>query len=452
MASNTQGVLENLTDGYLAEAKQIKGGYFVTDSITNVNNRSVIEGSMCFATDTNKFYRYSGSSWVEIDIINKDISINTLNTTNTSSLPTNHSEQIKGTGTIDLHKVSKTGSYSDLNDKPTIPSAANNGKITIKAYDNEVGSFTVNQSGNTVINIPHDDAKNIVVNNLPQYKNANVLVTYVTSEDSSGNVTGKYTTTKVSTFARPADIDVACRTGTSNGIIGMAAAVGLKQVSSNSSDTVTLTLQPKQAIAMHKYSPGYSNGRVIINIPDGWSCLTSGRIITGPLIISSDFTIISGGAGSMASSTYEYVISSSTADKSVYLRGSSPANLSLKVTEPSEWYYNIVNAVGFNQLSVTIPSSVTLSGKTITFDVYKHGNLVWCYKDFGTQLMFQDNWDLQLPEDWRPKTTAYGIRITDTAGSSNFGSTFKIPSSGRISTFGQANHYLRYISMVYQIN
>lgn len=452
MASNTQGVLENLTDGYLAEAKQIKGGYFVTDSISNVNNRSVIKGSMCFATDTSKFYKYNGSSWVEIDIINEDISIKTLNTTNTSSLPTNNSESIKGTGTIDLHKVSKTGSYSDLNDKPIIPSAANNGKITIKAYDNEVGSFTVNQSGDTVINIPHDDAKNIVVNDLPLYKNANVLVTYVTSEDSNGNVTGKYTTTNASTFAHSADIDIACRTGTSSGIIGMAAAVGLKQVS-DSSDDVTLTLQPTEAIAMHKHSPEYSGGTVRINIPDGWSCLTSDGIRTKPLKISSDFTIISGGSGSMAGAMYEYVISSSgDVNDNVCLRGSSPANLSLKVTRPSEWYYNIVNTVGFNQLSVTIPSSVTLSGKTITFDVYKHGNLVWCYKDFGTQLMFQNNWDLQLPEDWRPKTTAYGIRITDTAGSSNFGSTFEIPSSGRISTFGQANHYLRYISMVYQIN
>lgn len=98
---------------------------------------------MCFATNTSKFYKYNGSSWVEIDIVNKDIDINTLNTTNTTSLPTYNNESIKGTGTINLHKVSKTGSYDDLNDKPIIPSAANNGKITIKAYDNEVGSFTV---------------------------------------------------------------------------------------------------------------------------------------------------------------------------------------------------------------------------------------------------------------------------------------------------------------------
>lgn len=443
MAANTQGVLENLTDGYLAESQQIKGGYFVTNSLTTINDRSIVTGSMCYNTSDNRFYKYNGTTWVEIDIINKDTNINTLNTTNTSSLPTYSNEYIKGTGTINLHKISKTGSYSDLNDKP-------NGKITIKAYDNEVGSFTVSQSDDVTINIPHDDAKNIVVNNLPTYSGANVLVTYVTSKDSNGNVTGKYTTTRSSNFANSNDISTACGTGIAGGIIGMAAAVGLKQVSSDSSNSVTLTLQPKQAIAMHKYSPGYSNGRVFIQIPDGWSCKTLDGYATGFLTISSDFTIISGGAGGTGGTSYEYTISNSVCNARLY--GSSSANLSLTVNEPDEWYYNIVNTVGFNQLSVTIPSNVTLSGKSITFDIYKHGNLVWCYKDFGTTLMFQDNWDWQLPEDWRPKTTAYGIRITDTTGSSNFGSTFEIPSSGKISTFGQANHWLRYISMVYQIN
>lgn len=100
---------------------------------------------------------------------------------------------------------------------------------------------------------------------------------------------------------------------------------------------------------MHKHSPEYSGGTVRINIPDGWSCLTSDGIRTKPLKISSDFTIISGGSGSMAGAMYEYVISSSgDVNDNVCLRGSSPANLSLKVTRPSEWYYNIVNTVGFN--------------------------------------------------------------------------------------------------------
>ena len=45
----------------------------------------------------------------------------TLNTTNSSALATNASESLAGT--IQLHKVAKTGRYTDLLSKPTIPSA-----------------------------------------------------------------------------------------------------------------------------------------------------------------------------------------------------------------------------------------------------------------------------------------------------------------------------------------
>lgn len=45
----------------------------------------------------------------------------TLNTTATSAQSTSSSEALSGS--ITLHKVSKTGSYNDLNNKPTIPSA-----------------------------------------------------------------------------------------------------------------------------------------------------------------------------------------------------------------------------------------------------------------------------------------------------------------------------------------
>lgn len=44
-----------------------------------------------------------------------------LDTTNSNSLSTNSSETITGSGEIDLHKISKTGSYNDLLNKPTIP-------------------------------------------------------------------------------------------------------------------------------------------------------------------------------------------------------------------------------------------------------------------------------------------------------------------------------------------
>ena len=48
-------------------------------------------------------------------------SIRTLNTDNNTSQTVSASESISGTGTINLHKVAKTGSYNDLLNKPTIP-------------------------------------------------------------------------------------------------------------------------------------------------------------------------------------------------------------------------------------------------------------------------------------------------------------------------------------------
>ena len=53
-------------------------------------------------------------------------SIKTLNTNNTSAQTASSSEAIAGSGTINLHKVAKTGSYNDLNNKPTIPTVPNN--------------------------------------------------------------------------------------------------------------------------------------------------------------------------------------------------------------------------------------------------------------------------------------------------------------------------------------
>lgn len=55
-------------------------------------------------------------------------------------------------GSITLHKVSKTGSYNDLLNKPTIPTV-NNATLTIKQNDTSVGTFTANASSDVAINI-----------------------------------------------------------------------------------------------------------------------------------------------------------------------------------------------------------------------------------------------------------------------------------------------------------
>lgn len=85
-------------------------------------------------------------------------SVKSLDTTATTSQATNASEAIQGNGKITLHKVSKTGSYTDLLNKPNIPSAANNGALTIKVGANGdvsgTGTFTANQSSAGTITLP----------------------------------------------------------------------------------------------------------------------------------------------------------------------------------------------------------------------------------------------------------------------------------------------------------
>lgn len=80
-------------------------------------------------------------------------SIKTLKTDNTTAQTASSSETIAGSGTINLHKVSKTGSYNDLLNKPTIPTV-NNSTITIQKNGTTVDSFTTNASSAKNIDIP----------------------------------------------------------------------------------------------------------------------------------------------------------------------------------------------------------------------------------------------------------------------------------------------------------
>ena len=77
----------------------------------------------------------------------------TLTTTATTSLTGASNEALSGN--IALHKVSKTGSYNDLNNKPTIPTV-NDSTITIQKGGTNVNSFTTNASSNKTINIPNE--------------------------------------------------------------------------------------------------------------------------------------------------------------------------------------------------------------------------------------------------------------------------------------------------------
>jgi len=85
-------------------------------------------------------------------------SIKTLNTNNTAAQTTSSSEAIAGSGTINLHKVAKTGSYDDLNNKPDLDAKADNHRH-FKSGDSQrnagvytyykLASFPIDNSGNS---------------------------------------------------------------------------------------------------------------------------------------------------------------------------------------------------------------------------------------------------------------------------------------------------------------
>lgn len=74
----------------------------------------------------------------------------TLNTTATTAQSTSSSEALSGS--VTLHKVAKTGTYSDLIGKPTIPTV-NNSTITLQANGATVDSFTTNASSAKTISL-----------------------------------------------------------------------------------------------------------------------------------------------------------------------------------------------------------------------------------------------------------------------------------------------------------
>ncbi len=82
-----------------------------------------------------------------VDYLTSHQSIKKLNTNNTTAQDANASEAIVGSGTINLHKVAKTGSYNDLSNKPTFVSSVNgsSGAITNVAKTDETNVFTNSQ-------------------------------------------------------------------------------------------------------------------------------------------------------------------------------------------------------------------------------------------------------------------------------------------------------------------
>lgn len=79
-----------------------------------------LKGEYIYYSDLHKVKVGDGVTKVSALPFLADQPIKTLNTNNTAPQTPSSSEAIAGSGTINLHKVAKTGSYNDLNNKPNI--------------------------------------------------------------------------------------------------------------------------------------------------------------------------------------------------------------------------------------------------------------------------------------------------------------------------------------------
>ncbi len=163
----------SLKSKHLTDAEFIKGGYLVVNTITErdalpiateTTDGVIVEGSLCYCTADSKFYQYNGTAWAEkefgttveasqtaaglMSADDKKKLDGIASQANKYEHPSTHSASMI-TG---LAAVATSGSYSDLTNKPTIPTV-NNGTLTIQKNGSNVATFSANQSTAATANI-----------------------------------------------------------------------------------------------------------------------------------------------------------------------------------------------------------------------------------------------------------------------------------------------------------
>lgn len=202
MSCTDKAILDTINGAYIKNASVSNNtltltkqdGTTVTYTAASSDNQQTVKGNgTAFGANDAIDIKGSGIVSVSGNATNKEItisashqSIKSLDTTATTAQSTSSSEAIAGSGTITLHKVSKTGSYNDLLNKPTIDN--NNQKV-------KAGSVTF--GANDVVDIVA--GSNITVTGLasgtgaPKITIGNKVSVTSTSVTDGTNTFNKYT-------------------------------------------------------------------------------------------------------------------------------------------------------------------------------------------------------------------------------------------------------------------
>lgn len=74
MALNAQNEIINGKDGIVVEGTAVRGGYFATDTLSDIPSYAQKEGQLCYCNEDNKFYQFKGGNW-EVAAFGSDLNI-----------------------------------------------------------------------------------------------------------------------------------------------------------------------------------------------------------------------------------------------------------------------------------------------------------------------------------------------------------------------------------------
>lgn len=84
--------IENQTNGYLLDAKSVKGSYIVTASTTTRDAlpvATIMKGTLCFCQSPGKFYQYNGTDGTNTSANWKEVEFGVSMTLNETTLTIN---------------------------------------------------------------------------------------------------------------------------------------------------------------------------------------------------------------------------------------------------------------------------------------------------------------------------------------------------------------------------
>ena len=266
--------------------------------------------------------------------------IKNLNTNNTTGQTASASESLTGTGTINLHKVSKTGSYNDLLNKPTIPTV-NNATVTIQKNSTNVGSFTLNQSGNATVNITVPTKLSEFTDDLgssPTHTHSQ----YLTSHQSIKTLNTTNTTAQ--------------STSASEAITG-TGTLNLHKISKTG--TFSDLISKPTSISGYGITDAYTKTEV-----DG--LISSVYKPAGSVAYASLPTLASGVLGNV------YNVTDAFTTDTRFVEGSGksyPAGTNVVVVEPTSGTYKFDVLAGFVDLSGYVPTTRKVNNKALSADI-----------------------------------------------------------------------------------